>query len=359
MLAVLPGDTGDECARHCASLFAVHVPTKARSALPSDFVSNKQTPVAVLAGGVGAARFIRALLSVIPGSEITAIVNTGDDTELHGLHISPDIDTIIYTVAGAIDPERGWGLRDESWTALSSLKRYEGVRPEGSSAAPTWFNLGDRDLATHFYRTARLREGATLSQVTSEIANAWGVQIRVRPMSDEPVRTFVHLKDSGAQIPFQEYFVKHRHTVPVDGITFGGIEEAKFACDDVLAGAQTVVIAPSNPIVSIGPIRALNGVDRILAERRDSVVAISPIVAGSALKGPADRMLTELGHEASVVGVARMYAPICGTLVIDHADANLADAVRAEGMRCVVGATIMGEPEVDAALAKLVLEAGQ
>ena len=311
----------------------------------------------MLAGGVGAARFLRALLTVEPAANVTAIVNTGDDTELHGLNISPDIDTVTYTVAGAIDPERGWGLKDESWTAMNALGRFADVRPINSSAAPTWFNLGDKDLATHFYRTARLGEGATLTQVTTEIAKAWGLDVTLRPMTDDRVRTKVRLLETGELIPFQEYFVKHRHSVPVSEVVFDGIERAQFACGDVINDSRVVIIAPSNPIVSIGPIRALNGVDEMLAARRDSVVAISPIIGGAALKGPADRMLSELGMESSVVGVAKMYAPICGTLIIDHADTGLQEAVRAEGMRCVVTDTIMGKTDTDAALARITLEA--
>ena len=328
-------------------------------ALPSDFVSNPRSSngVAVLAGGVGAARFLKALLTTEPAENVTAIVNTGDDTELHGLKISPDIDTVIYTVAGAIDPERGWGLRNETWAAMGSLARFGSVKPADSHAAPTWFNLGDNDLATHFYRTARLAEGATLTDVTAEIAHAWNLGIKVLPMTNHRVRTRVRLRDSGDLISFQEYFVKHRHSVAVSEVVFEGAQEATFACNDVLRDARAVVIAPSNPIVSIGPIRALEGVDNLLAARRESVVAISPIIGGAALKGPADRMLTELGMESSVVGVARLYAPICGTLVIDYADETLADAVRAEGMNCVVTATIMGDPATDAALTRITLEA--
>jgi LPPG:FO 2-phospho-L-lactate transferase len=311
--------------------------------------------ITVLCGGVGAARFVKALLAVEPGVTVSAVVNTGDDTELHGLHISPDIDTVIYTVAGAIDPERGWGLRDESWTAMRALERYSQVRPSDSSAAPTWFNLGDQDLATHFYRTARLGEGASLCEVTAEIAQAWSLPIKVVPMTNDRVRTRVRLRDSDSVIDFQEYFVKHRHSLAVSEVTFEGAESAAFVGDAELEGSDLVVIAPSNPIVSIGPIRALGNVDERLAARRDSVVAISPIIAGAALKGPADRMLSELGLKSSVVGVAELYAPICGTLIIDSADADLASAVEATGMRCIVTNTIMGKPESDHALIQAVL----
>jgi LPPG:FO 2-phospho-L-lactate transferase len=309
--------------------------------------------IVVLAGGVGAARFLAGLVQVAPPNLITAVVNTGDDTELHGLSISPDIDTVTYTVASAIDPQRGWGLRDETWRAMEALGRFESVRPDGSSAAPRWFNLGDSDLATHFYRTARLREGATLRDVTDEVRRAFGVQVAVLPMTNDSVRTMVDI--DGERVSFQEYFVKLQHSVPVRGVDFVGADSARFIDESLLETADTVVIAPSNPIVSIGPIRALPGVDSILAARREHVVAISPIVAGAALKGPADRMLTELGHEPTVVGVARMYAPVCATLVIDEQDAHLAPDVEREGMKCVVTDTIMSKPGVAAGLARVVV----
>ncbi|MFM8649047.1 MAG: 2-phospho-L-lactate transferase [Actinomycetota bacterium] len=316
--------------------------------------------ITVLAGGVGAARFLRGLVDVVAPSEITVVVNTGDDTVLHGLAISPDLDTVTYTVAGAIDPERGWGLANESWTAMENLARYVAVRPDDSTAAPDWFNLGDRDLATHFYRTARLAEGATLSEVTAEIARAWNLGLTLLPMTDDRVATMVDIVDvDGASrtVGFQEYFVRRRHSVPVTAVHFEGAESARPTFIETLETSRTIVIAPSNPIVSIGPLRALPGVDRTLEKFRDKVVAISPIIAGAALKGPADRMLSELGFEASVVGVARLYAPICGTLVIDQQDESSRAAVEAEGVRCVVADTIMRMPEITSRLARVVVNA--
>jgi len=313
--------------------------------------------IAVLSGGVGAARFLRGAVRLT--SDITAIVNTADDTVLHGLHISPDLDTVTYTVAGAIDLARGWGLADESWTAMEALARYADVRPAGSGAAPQWFNLGDRDLATHFYRTARLGEGATLSSVTEEIALAWKVPCRIMPMSDDAVRTIVTLAEDcvagrrGEEITFQEYFVKHRHGIPIAALRFVGSEVAKPTFLSIISEARRVVIAPSNPLVSIGPIRALPGVDDALRSRRDDVVAISPIVGGKALKGPADRLMSELGSKPSVVGVAEIYRDVCGTLVIDEQDAHLADDVRRTGMDCIVTDTIMSSPEAAARLAEV------
>ena len=305
------------------------------------------TDIAVLCGGVGAARFLRGLRLVADPATITAVVNTGDDTVLHGLSISPDLDTITYTLADAIDPERGWGLVDESWRAMASLERYESVRPVGSSAAPRWFNLGDQDLATHFYRTARLSEGATLTEVTDEIRRAWGVDIAIVPMADDRRSTMVTVRsDTGdvEDVSFQEYFVRLRHAVPVTSIRFDGEAVVTDTAERALHEARRIVIAPSNPLVSIGPIRALPGVEHLLAGRRANTVAISPIVGGAALKGPADRMLAELGHEASVVGVARLYAPVASALVIDPADAHLADAVEDTGMRCVVTPSVMSTP---------------
>lgn len=317
--------------------------------------------IAVLAGGVGAARFLRGLIDVLAGRDVTAIVNTGDDTVLHGLRISPDIDTVTYTLADAIDPKRGWGLRDETWSAMSAVKRYVAVRPANSIAVPDWFSLGDHDLATHLYRTARISEGATLSEVTAEISAAWDVEVRILPMSNDVVSTRMTLAEDcdagvvGSTISFQEYFVKYSYSIPVSKVDFVGANSARPLALGELHDSEMIIIAPSNPIVSIGPIRALAGVDDIMAQRRESVVAISPIVAGAALKGPADRLMAELGHQATVVGVAKMYAPICGTLIIDTADAHLASAVEAQGMRCVVTKTVMNTPEIAEQLAQVTL----
>jgi LPPG:FO 2-phospho-L-lactate transferase len=313
--------------------------------------------VAVLCGGVGAARFLGGLLQVVSPGDVTAIVNTGDDTELHGLAISPDLDTITYTLAEAIDPERGWGLAGETWRAMEALGRYAAVRPDGSQAAPTWFNLGDQDLATHFYRTARLAEGATLTETTGEIARAWGLALALLPMTDARFRTRVTLAD-GETVSFQDYFVRLRHGVPVGAVVFDRAgAELTDASRAALTEAEVVVVAPSNPLVSIGPIRELPGVDELLAAKRARVVAVSPIVGGTALKGPADRMLSELGMEPSVVGVARLYAPIAAALVIDPADESLVERVEAEGIRAVVTPSIMATPERARALARATLAA--
>lgn len=314
------------------------------------------TQVAVVCGGVGAAKFLRGLVQVVPPGGIAAIANVADDTELHGLHISPDLDTITYTVSGEVNPETGWGLQGESWNTLRALERFAAHRPEGSGAGATWFSLGDKDMATHLYRTARLREGASLTEATGEIAAAYGLGLRLLPATDERLRTMVTLED-GREVDFQTYFVGLRHAVGVRSVRFEGpghdapTPQVRAALDE----AATVVIAPSNPIVSIGPVLAVIG--SLLGATRQRTVAISPIVAGAALKGPADRMLTDLGHEASVVGVARLYAPLAATLVIDRADEALAGAVEAEGMSVVVTDTIMSSPERAAALAAATIAA--
>lgn len=321
---------------------------------------NENDPmICVLAGGVGAARFLRGLVREVDAHSVCAFVNTGDDSRLHGLHISPDLDTVTYTLAEAIDPVRQWGLRDESWNMLEALRRYESRRPESSAAASTWFGLGDRDMATHLYRTVRLAEGSTLSEVTAEIARAWGVDVNIIPMTDDPVETVVEIVegDSTRRVSFQEYFVKLRHSVPVRSIDFVGSSTARPSCLAAIEDSEAIVIAPSNPIVSIGPIRSLDGVDEILTRRRRNVVAISPIVAGKTVKGPADRLMNELGLEASVVGVARLYSSICSTLVIDERDAHLSRAVENEGIRCVVTDTMMDDVRIAGALARTALDA--
>jgi len=303
--------------------------------------------VTVVAGGVGAARLLGGLVQVVDPSTIAAVVNTGDDLVLHGLSISPDLDTITYTLADAVDPERGWGLRGETWQAMDALGRYGGV---------TWFNLGDRDLGTHLYRTHRLRDGLSLTEVTAEITRAWGLGLSLLPMSDDPVRTMITVVDEG-EIGFQDYFVRRRHDVEATAIRFAGADEAAASPGALaaLAEAERVVIAPSNPLVSIAPVLAVPGLREAVEARREDCVAVSPIIAGTTVKGPADRLLRELGHDVSVVGVARLYAPLAARLVIDEADAALADAVAAEGIDPIVAPTMMHGPPEAAALARVVL----
>jgi len=306
---------------------------------------------------------LAALGLIVEPADLVGIVNVGDDLELHGLRICPDLDTITYTLADAVNPDTGWGLRDESWQAMATVRRYGGV---------SWFGLGDRDLGTHLYRTQRLAEGADLTTVTAEITAAWSLGLRLLPATNERLRTMVTLAtddppgpdspglSAGTEIGFQEYFVQRRHAVPVAAVRIEGEGIARPAPGvlDTLHAASTVVIAPSNPLVSIAPVLAVAGLREAVTRRRENVVAVSPIVAGSALKGPADRLLNELGHEASVVGVARLYADIAATLVVDEADAALVPAVEAEGLRCVVAPTVMSRPGVAATLARTVVDAG-
>jgi LPPG:FO 2-phospho-L-lactate transferase len=315
--------------------------------------------IAVVSGGVGAARLLAGLQQVVDPATISAVVNVGDDTVLHGLSISPDLDTITYTLAGAIDPERGWGLAGETWHVMEALERFGAARPAGSSAGGTWFGLGDRDLATHLYRTHRLREGARLTEVTAEVARAYGVAVRLLPVTDDPVRTMVQVAGEG-EIGFQDYFVRRRHQVPITGVRFDGADAAEITPEvaATLRDAELIVLAPSNPIVSIGPVLAVPGVRTLVSGRRAQVVAVSPIVGGRALKGPADRMLAELGHPVSVAGIARLYRDVAGTLIIDERDRALAGDVEAEGVRCIVTDTVMRTPEVSAALGRTVLTAG-
>ena len=300
--------------------------------------------ITVLAGGVGAARYLAGQLQVTPPADVTAVVNVADDIELHGLHVSPDIDTVIYTLSGAIDPDRGWGLADETWNALSELRAL---------GIDAWFNLGDRDIGTHLFRTTLLREGLSLSDVTARLAAARGLGCRVLPASDQRIETRVTLA-SGDEVGFQDYFVRLGHNVAISKVRFAGVEAARPAPGvlEAIADADVVVIAPSNPVVSIGPVLAVGGVAEALAARRERTVAVSPIVAGAAIKGPAARMLRELGEEASVVGVARRYRDVAGALVIDEADADLASAVADAGVRPVVAPTIMSSPEAAAELAR-------
>lgn len=303
--------------------------------------------VVTLAGGVGAAKLLTGLVRAHPPHDLLAVVNTADDTVLHGLHVSPDLDTVVYTLAGAVNPDTGWGLAGETWQAMDALDRYGGI---------TWFRLGDRDLATHLYRTHRLSQGADLAAITAEIAAAWGLELAVLPVTNDRIETKVTTADEG-EIGFQDYFVRRRHNVAVTAVRVAGSERARPAPGllEALGAARLIIIAPSNPIVSIGPVLEVPGVRQAVAGRRDAVVAVSPIVGGAALKGPADRLMRELGHECSVVGVARLYRDVAATLVIDEADAHLADDVEAVGVSCVVSPTIMDGIEAATDLARVVL----
>ncbi len=303
----------------------------------------------MLAGGVGAARLLRGLSSLLEARRLTVIVNTGDDETFFGLHVSPDVDTVIYTLAGMVHPVQGWGLRDDTFACLAALGRF---------FDQTWFRLGDADLATHIFRTAALRSGRTLSAVTADIARAFGVRATVLPMSDAPVRTVVEVAGRGA-LPFQQYLVHHRARGRVRAIRLRGARQARPA-QGVLAAirrARWIIIPPSNPLVSIGPIAALPGVRQALQTARHRVAAISPIIAGAAVKGPLARMLTGLGHDVSPVGVARLYRDVAGVFVIDRRDAALAPRIAALGMRPVVTDTLMTTTAKSRRLAATVLAA--
>ena len=308
--------------------------------------------VVVVCGGVGAARLLNGLQRVVDPSTVTAIGNVGDDVELHGLHVSPDLDTIVYTTSGAVSTERGWGLEGETWQAMEALGRY-GNGPDG---ALNWFSLGDKDLGTHLYRTHRLVNGVPLSDVTAEIAAAWGLGFRLLPVTDDRLRTLVTTVDEG-EISFQEYFVRRRHDVAVTAVRFDGAEVAQPAPGvvEAIESAERIIIAPSNPVVSIDPVLAVPGVRAAIAERRGDVVAVSPIVGGKALKGPADRLLTELGRDASVVGVAEWYRDLVGTLFVDSVDEDAVPAIEALGVRAIATNTIMDTPERTDALAQALL----
>jgi LPPG:FO 2-phospho-L-lactate transferase len=305
--------------------------------------------ITTLAGGVGAAKFIRGLVQRIPEKRLTVVVNTGDDEHFYGLHVSPDLDTVTYTLAGAVNRAKGWGLAGESFHALEALGHFYG-KP--------WFNLGDRDLATHLYRTERLRSGVSLTQVTAEIGQRLGVKARVLPMSNDRVHTHVKLKGKPA-VPFQEYFVKGRARGAVEAIELRGIEEAQAAegALEAITTAAGVILAPSNPFVSLGPILGLNGVREALKSVRPHLAAISPIVGGKSVRGPAGAMMRALGHEVSPLGVARLYQDFIGVFIFDQLDRRYTESIQQLGMRAVAADTIMTTPAKAARLADVVLDA--
>jgi LPPG:FO 2-phospho-L-lactate transferase len=298
---------------------------------------------------VGAARFLRGLRSLLDERDLTVVVNTTDDDQFFGLHVSPDLDTVTYTLADRVDRGRGWGLAGDSARCLAALQRYYDLE---------WFRLGDRDLATHLYRSDRLRGGRTLTQVTDEIRRAFAVRSRVLPMSDQPVRSVVTVAGVG-RLPFQQYLVKRGARGRVRSIAFTGAARARPA-PGVLAAlraSEAIIIPPSNPLVSILPIVRLPGVREVLRRRRARVAAVSPLVGGVPIKGPLHRMFSGLGHEVSAVGVARLYRDFASVFVLDRVDADLAPRVAALGMRPVVADTIMRTPARARRLASAVLAA--
>jgi len=294
--------------------------------------SKSKLKITALAGGVGASKLLLGLYGVMDPSLLTIIVNTGDDIVLHGLKISPDMDIVTYTLAGIVDASKGWGFRGETFHALKRLAAF---------GRPNWFNLGDRDLATHIHRTASLAEGKTLSQAADFIRTALGVKSRILPMSDSPVPTIIDSNEG--PLHFQEYLVKRRAEPVVKGIRFAGVESARPAPGilEAIRDADRILFCPSNPLISIGPILAVPGIREELRRHKEKVFAICPIVGGKSLKGPSDKMLAQLGHDSSALGVARLYADFTGTFVIDPADKSQSAAISALGMRVAVLPTVM------------------
>jgi LPPG:FO 2-phospho-L-lactate transferase len=302
--------------------------------------------VAVLCGGIGAARFLSGLIAAVDPSSVTAIVNVADDDEFHGLHVSPDLDTVLYTLASVVDEAQGWGRKDETYHAQEELARY------GEDA---WFRLGDRDLAAHIHRTRLLRAGTSLTDVADGMRTALGIGARILPATDAEQRTMVRTPDGW--IAFQEYFVKRRTADTVRELRFEPEAAPSAHVRAAIAEAEVIVIAPSNPFVSVGPILALAGMRDALRGARAKVVAVSPIVGGAAIKGPAAAMLASLGHQVSALGVARIYADVAGAFVIDEADRALEPAIEQLGLRVTVAPTIMRDAATRAALARAVIAA--
>jgi LPPG:FO 2-phospho-L-lactate transferase len=303
--------------------------------------------ITVLAGGVGAAKFLQGLVEVVDPQELTIIGNTGDDIDLHGLHVSPDLDIVTYTLAGISHTEQGWGIQGDTFHAVEMLGRY---------GHPTWFNLGDYDLATHIHRTERLRHGWPLSSITDEIRLALGVVPRILPMTDQRAETMIDT-DEGV-LHFQEYLVQRRMEPAVRGVLYDGIEVAVPApgvCE-AIQGADGIIIPPSNPIASIGTILAVPGIRQALAARHGRLVAVSPIVRGETLKGPADKLMLASGYEASALGVARYYGRLLDGFVLDSLDVALTQAVQGLGIEVRAVNTVMSSPDVRRALAKAVIE---
>jgi LPPG:FO 2-phospho-L-lactate transferase len=302
--------------------------------------------VALLAGGTGGTKLAHGFVLLGDRVELSVIANVGDDMELHGLHVSPDIDALLYTLAGLIDAQRGWGLRGDTFTAHAMLERY---------GAPAWFSVGDADLATHVERTRRLREGERLTDAVAAMASALGIRARILPATDDRYRT--RLETDEGLLDFQDYFVRRRQEPEVRRVVLDGVEAAR-PTGEVLAAigsAELVVIGPSNPIVSIGPTLELAGMRETLIASGAAKVAVSPIIGGRALKGPADRMLTSLDHESSALGVARLYTGLVDRFVVDTADAELTPAIEELGMAVDVLPTVMRTDADRAALAEAIL----
>jgi LPPG:FO 2-phospho-L-lactate transferase len=304
--------------------------------------------IAVLTGGVGGARFLRGVVDAVDPAEATAIVNVGDDVEVLGLAVSPDLDSVLYALAGLADEERGWGRADETWNALEAVEALGGE---------AWFRLGDRDLGVHLVRTQARQAGQSLSAVTARLAAALGVESTLLPASDEPVRTW--LDTANGSFPFQEWFVARRHRDPVDRVRFEGAASARPAPGvlEAVHEAELILIAPSNPFVSIGPILAVDRIRSTLQRRRVPCVAVSPLIGGRAVKGPAAEMLQRLQGGTTAAHVAQCYPGLIDVLVIDEADSADADAVSALGVRPIVARTLMRDATARRRLAEAALDA--
>ena len=300
-----------------------------------------------LAGGVGAARFLTGLTRLVREENFSVIVNTGDDIELFGLYISPDVDIVVYTLAGIADEEKGWGIRGDTFQCLEMLKKH---------GLDAWFGLGDRDIATHIYRTYRLNQGFTLSQITAEVCGSLGLKVKILPMSNDKIETRVTTIEGSMH--FEEYFVKRQGKDAVLGVEFVGIATAKPSPEvlNAILDAEVVIVCPSNPIVSIGTILAIDGVRDALRRTSARVVGVSPIVAGLPIKGPADKILRGLGVEVSSYGVAKLYSDFLDTFVIDVKDAGEKSRIEKLGVSVKVTNTVMKSLEDKIALAKTVLE---
>jgi LPPG:FO 2-phospho-L-lactate transferase len=302
--------------------------------------------VVVLSGGVGGARFVQGVVDVIEPSDVTVVGNVGDDLEVLGLHVSPDLDSILYALAGVNDEQRGWGRADETWRALETVRSLGGE---------TWFQLGDLDLGLHLVRTQALRAGEPLSRVTLEVARALGIEVHVLPATDDPLRTFV--RTPAGEFPFQEWFVARGHRDDVDAVRFDGETVARPAPGvlEAIAAAELLLVAPSNPYLSIGPILAVSEIREAFAGRRVPAVAVSPLIGGRAVKGPADRMLARLAGGTSPAHVASRYPGLIDALVVDEADAEDLDGLGE--VRPIVTRTLMADPEARRRLAEAVLGA--
>ena len=304
--------------------------------------------IAVLAGGVGAARFLQGVVQVIPQEQLTVIANTGDDRDFYGLHVSPDIDIVLYTLAGIAEEQNGWGIRGDTTNTMQQLTRY---------GNEDWFMLGDRDLATHIHRTNLLRQGKTPSEIGDEFRRLFGLQLRILPMSDQSIQT--HIQTPAGLLHFEEYMVKRQCSDEVQDIVFVGADKARPAPAvlETLKQAEAILLAPSNPLVSIGSILAVPGIHDVLHETSGMIVAVSPIVGGAPIKGPADKLMRGMHLDVSAVGVARCYRDFLDVMVIDQQDAHLADEIEDLGIPTVVTDTIMRDSAAKANLARVVLKA--